>query len=319
MGKRREFLTLYTVRVRYQRVTDWLDFSTLANNPQFGDLFEIVSDALQSLEKKPYLDTRDETITQTLTVHKQPNIRHVYGLVKSGNYGSEGSLVNAKSLVSQDFTEDDATLLNYYFNFFIPKSGDCGLFALHSRGNFGCKTAFYEALKDYLKKKYPELQFAIQPLEVDFKESWKEYAKHFKIQKIKATAFKPLRNEDKLIKGKKVEAHKVTIERVLGVGKSGGSLFKPTSFAGAKNPWVPAKATFKRYVEVPGEVLEEGSFQITLKMGTQQKTMYMGEQLEFHLSFDLTDDLLSTRGQPTLAKLHSVCRDHINHAKDEII
>lgn len=112
------------------------------------DTLDFIYSFLSTLEKDLHDDSEKKKTVQVKEVKKDN--RSVYGWVEYGEYGIPGFIVDTKSK-QKTYTKkhDDSEVRLLYFNFCIPLGSKTGIALLHTAGNRGIKTFFYEKFSEY--------------------------------------------------------------------------------------------------------------------------------------------------------------------------
>ena len=317
MSRVRSFLNIYTIRFR-KKHSDFLEIEEMMSDGQYPDPFKIFENVFKNISVAGSEHTNEErkTVTGVKDLDIQVGKRVISGLITSGEYGEEAELLHRKSKDRHPISEDDAPIYDHYFYLYIPKSGPRAIFALHSRGNFGCKTSLDHMLKEYVSKHHPNISVALHPTKLDFKADAGKFYKGFTVRRFKTVKIIPMDNEGKLISGKRTR-DKIVVETTIHSGKNGQALLDFATLKNAKDSIKEAKKFIKNYIE--GD-LNEAEVRVTVNMDGQDKTIRMTKSMEFEMSFDISEDFNAIKGKQKLKnKLEEACESYIKDAVKRVV
>jgi hypothetical protein len=314
----RQFVAFYSVRVRKRNAREDLDFSDLdGTKAGLPRLFDEVHQCLQKLQGAHRRDKENSTTTGVSNLTCQQNQRRIWGVVSHGKYGLSGTLLDTVTSSKKKIRRTHSPMFGYYFHLYLPTSGNRGLLALHSRGKSGCKTAFENAIREYLNRASPNLSISLRPVNLAFDDRG-DFFNRFQVKKIRIVTFEP-KNLVSRVRGNGGRPdEKVTVEKIIHVGRSKGSLIGFPAFA--RDPVRTSRAFFRRYIELPAAG-DPAQFHVTVDMDGQEKTIRLdAEEPDFHISLDVTEDLPDEEQQdPSFRALHDICTPLIEDAIANVI
>ncbi|WP_343564095.1 hypothetical protein [Sphingobacterium sp.] len=114
--------------------------------------------------------------------------RNISGYVKSGDYGFETPIINAKGDQVYNVSKEDSAMRPFFFFFNLPKDETTGYLLIQRFENFGVYTILSRMLKQVFAKKFSKYTLAIQPVGIDNSEAM-AFLEEGKISKASFTIF----------------------------------------------------------------------------------------------------------------------------------
>ncbi|MDG0815944.1 hypothetical protein [Bdellovibrio svalbardensis] len=317
---RNHFLNLYVIRVALNAHRAFIPFEMVIDRAgQAKDFYDVAREFLNNISTF-HQDDEDETVIEAATANVDylRTQRKIKGFLSAGSYGYEGKMINTANGVKSPIPAEHAPAFDHYFELFLPPGGERGVLALHAIGNRGCKTMFHNAFKDFLVAQYPHLKIDIRPLKLDFQEDAERFHNHFRVEKIKRRAYVPRRVEDRNAGGGRVE-EQIIVETEVRIGRSiHNPLINFDNLIQAEDPSVPVARLFRRYVD--GREIENSTFDVTIDMDGQKKTVRMGQEIKFDMSFDISADVnRDMRRRFSLAGMARIVNQYIEHAIGQVV
>src|SRR5690606_30902490 len=88
--------------------------------------------------------------------------RMISGIIESGDYGYESTLVNIKTGKKEyDRTVDDTEIKPFYFLIYLPKNTAVGYAILQRLGVYGIHSIFKNHITDFFKLRFANLQLEL--------------------------------------------------------------------------------------------------------------------------------------------------------------
>lgn len=157
-------LACYLIKVRELNNTEtYLNIDTLGGNGNFEQFIKDFFDSMYSVDKN---EERKKTV-QLDTNNFTLNIanRKISGIIKSGEYGSEGNIIDSDTgEIKYKKKADEADEKPFYFLLHFPENKDEAIIILQRTGNLGIVDVVNYKLRNFLKKKYNHLTLEFQPL-----------------------------------------------------------------------------------------------------------------------------------------------------------
>ena len=122
----------------------------LGHLPGGNDLFVILRDYVNTRKQVPLQDSTSQrvlSVTRTKEGH-----RSISGLIQTGDYGYEADLIDSTTLArSYRRQVNDAELVPFYFQAYLPPEEHRGILLLQRFGVYGAKTAFCSDFDDFVR------------------------------------------------------------------------------------------------------------------------------------------------------------------------
>jgi hypothetical protein len=156
-------LEVYTLGIRNERVINCIRLDSLFGN---SDFFSFFQEYVSSFDKKLSLNKVQQKSIKfrsgSLNVNSAQRI--ISGIIDSGDYGIESSIVNIKTGIEKYHkTIEDTDIKPFYFLLYIPKSSDKAFVILQRLGIYGINGIFRTHLENFIKGKSDDLVVEFSP------------------------------------------------------------------------------------------------------------------------------------------------------------
>ncbi|KAA3615838.1 MAG: hypothetical protein D8M58_22325 [Calditrichaeota bacterium] len=153
-------LSTYTIRIRERREPTY----------ERLDRFDRTTDFFNTFTQ--YLLNRNQNYSHVQNIQKLISVsnysvdnRIITGIIKTGEYGYETELFDIQNNeVSYLRSVNEAELLPFFFQVFLPNNADEGILILQRFGQFGIRKAFSNDFNSYFNQLFPDYIVEMNPL-----------------------------------------------------------------------------------------------------------------------------------------------------------
>jgi hypothetical protein len=91
--------------------------------------------------------------------------RYCHGIIETGEYGYSSELINVNTLTRAHLRQpEEAGMLPFFFQIFLPSNESLGLLVLQRFGNIGIRGVFVDEFKKFFQIKCPDFSVAFKPI-----------------------------------------------------------------------------------------------------------------------------------------------------------
>jgi len=306
-------LEVYTIRIKESYKEGYLSLDSFFEK---NDFFSFFSELMTSLSKdmsiNEYFKKSLQFKSETSSIDSGNRI--ISGIIDSGDYGTESSIVNQKTKEEvYHKTEEDLEVKPFYFLIHSPKDFDMGFLVLQRLGSFGIQTIFTRTVIDLFKQKYSNYIIEFSPF------ASKKLAQDL-LNKKSITELKLKRNNlppdvaNKLnLKGHEKDIQFIEIRIVSKRGKYLDYNDKVKKFVNNSN------AAFFEINEMDKLGFDgKSTSSIKVDIGGSSRTIDLNDSFQFRPYFDIHNEVDKSKGNPVFSSIDKISKKLIKDIYKEI-
>jgi hypothetical protein len=307
-------LEVYTLQLRQKNKKEfqsfYKSFAVKNNIDKFVKDFIKFKDTLSVDEsKQKSMQFQSKTLTKN-------SAKGIYsGIIESGDYGTESTLVNRKTKkVVFTKKKDDLDIKPFYYLIWLPKDKNIAFIMLQRTGIYGINSIFTNTFREFVESKIDQMIVDFSPFVS--KQLAKKYLRNGALKEISLKRYDlPPDVIDQL--GLKEYAEEILSVEIKIKAKKKGFSFndKINTFIDDKNGKFFTIDSLKN-IGIDGQHEEK----VTVKLGNSSRVIDLSDTLEIRPYFDIDNEVIkdTTTGHPTFKSIDGIAKQYINDIENEI-